>query len=152
MSSRSITFRQGEFKGWTIGVVGEAAWYGEPARTLVVLETPRGADADTPSQAGLLAFSEGVPGFELTCEALTVGSGAESLHRVLSWVIEASREALDTRSDIDERHGAYWQAIVDRADASREAFFARYPDGVVPPFEVVGQFIGPIGSALAGAQ
>lgn len=151
MSSRSITFRQGPFKGWSICVISNAG-YDEPVRTLVHLETPRTGVAATESLAGMLAFSEKVPGLELTLEALTVGAGADSLQRLLAWVIEASREALDTRTDLDEAHRAYWQAIVERADESRAAFFARYPDGVVPPFEVVGQIIGPIGSALAGAR
>lgn len=141
-SSRSVTFRRGVFTGWNLAVTGETV-SGEPVRTIVQIQAPNDG------RGGVLVFRPGVPGFDVSRDALYAGSGIESLEAVAQWVIDGTREALATRTDLDALHRDYWQGIVDAADVSRAVFYERYPDGVVPAFEIVGHIIAPAGSGLA---
>jgi hypothetical protein len=144
--SGSITFRRGPFQGWTLSLHG-AYDGGQLVHTLVQLEAPYRAGERPLS--GVLTFAPGIEGFDLTRAAVDHG-GPVRMAELLDWVIEASRAALDRRTDIPAEQRAHWQAIVDRADDTRADFFARYPDGTVPAFEIVGRNFAEV-RQLAGA-
>lgn len=132
--SGSITFRSGPFQGWALTLY--ATYDGvQVVRTLAQFNAPYRMGGKPLS--GLLTFAPGIEGFGVSLAA--VDGGPKRMADLLGWVIEANREALARRTDIPADQRAHWQAIVDRADESRADFFARYPDGVVPAFEVVGR-------------
>ncbi len=130
--SGSITFVRGPFRGWHVDVF--PAWHeGQLARVTVSIETP---DRD---YSGLLAFGPGIDGFEQAAAAESGGPREKA--DLLEWIIEATRTALAERADITPDHAAHWTAIIEIADRTRAEFFTRYPDGKVPPFEVVAELL-----------
>lgn len=135
MNSRNITFQTGAFRGWTLAVTAINDGDDWAARIFAQLETPRLANGRR--RDGLLAFRPDTPGYAEMLAALD-GFGVAPLEDALVWIVEATREARDNDSDIAPEQRAYWQPIVDAADHARAEFFARYPDGLVPAFEVVG--------------
>jgi hypothetical protein len=132
--SGSITFQHGPFKRWNLSLYG--TWSdGRLARTQVTLSTPWPRTGRPLSAT--MQFTPGVDGFEYTAAAEM--GGAVSMAVLLNWVIEASRAALDLRTDITPDLRRHWTAIIDEADHTRADFAASYPDGIVPMFEVVGR-------------
>jgi len=144
--SGSITFRHGPFQGWDVSLY--STWAdGQLADAIVQIATP--GRADCKPLYGVLSFAPGVDGFDVA-HAAEVHGGPVRMAELLNWVVEATRAALDRRADIPAEQRTHWQAIVDEADHTRADFFARYPDGVVPPFEVVGRLSFDV-RQLAGA-
>lgn len=133
--SGSINFRRGPFQEWGVALYATYDDDGQLARVLVTVEAPDVADP----RSGLLAFGPGIDGFEQATAA--EHGGPQQMADLLEWIIEGTRAALAGHTDIDPGQRAYWTAVVDRADQTRAEFFARYPDGKVPPFETVGRLL-----------
>jgi hypothetical protein len=132
--SGSITFQRGPFQGWHLALHAVYA-ADELARLTVQVEPPASDDP----RGGLLSFSPGIPGFE---QAVTAENGGPAeMADLLEWIIEGTRTALAERTDIDPGQREFWTGIIDRADQTRADFFARYPDGKVPPFETVARLL-----------
>ncbi len=139
-SSRSITFRRGPFCGWGVSVTGTSV-DGEIVRTLVQVTPPAGGGERRQVATVWASFSPGMSGFEVTSRAVAGGSGPDSLEAVLMWIIEATRKSLDLTPYLDAVIRAYWVEVIAVADRTRREWFDRYPDGWVPPVEVVGRAI-----------
>lgn len=135
--SGSIAFRHGPFQGW--GVSLHSTWDdGQMTRVTVQIATP---DLQTGRPlSGLLSFRPGIDGWEQAWSAEMHG-GPAAMAEMLEWIIEATSTKLASGAEIDPALRAYWQQIIDEADHTRAEFFARYPDGQVPVFEVVGRYV-----------
>jgi hypothetical protein len=133
-----ITFQRGPYKGWRVNLYG--TWQdGALARTTVEISPPP-LPGGPPVTSGLLSFKPGIPGWLESVRAEMQG-GPDAMAGLLEWIIESTAEALHKRTDIPIDQRRFWQDIVDTAGQTRAAFFARYPDGNVPPFEAVALLI-----------
>lgn len=139
MNSKSITFRRGAFLGWNVAIYGITEG-GQTVRIVTQLETTL---IGGKRRSGLLNFGPETPGWDVMVAALEAGMGKNvaALEAALVWVVEATREALGRRTDIDAEHREHWQTVVDAADRSLNDFFARYPDARVPAFELLGALV-----------
>lgn len=146
--SGSITFQHGPFQGWHLQL--DVAWHdGQPVRALVQLETPHRPGRQRLS--GLLTLAPGIEGWD-EARAAEFPGGPVRMAELLQWVIEAHRSALDRLTTIPDGPRQHWQAIVDLADETRADFYARYADGIVPPFEVVARLTFDPAADLVGAR
>jgi hypothetical protein len=129
-----ITFQRGPYQGWRVGLHG--TWQdGVLAHTTVEI-TPPLPHGSEPVRSGLLSFRPGIPGWLESVHAEMQG-GPDAMAGLLEWIVEATRQVLAERTDIPADQREFWQGIVDTAGQTRAAFLARYPDGIVPPFEAV---------------
>ncbi len=135
----SIIFRTGPFQGWSVQVF--TTYEGANlASVLLEVATP-GSSAGM--RSALLVFKATTPGADVVFPAvrdIVRGDGPPAYERILTWIVEANRAALDRRTDIPDHQREHWQAIVDRADTSRADWFARYPVGSRPAFEIVSRW------------
>ncbi len=130
--SGSITFERGPVQGWRVQV--DASWAdGKVAHVTVQIESPG-------ERAGLFGFRPGIDGFE-QAEMAELASTPRAMAELLDWLMTETARALRSRSDIDGTARQHWQAVLDDYDHSRAEFYARYPDGKVPPFEVVAAMV-----------
>lgn len=131
----SITFSPTRpLRGW--GLDAFDVWeQGQLVKVVVQLE----AQLPGGRRSGLFVLKPETPGFDVM-ERASFG-GADALHEAAVFLVEATREALKQRTDLTAEQRAYWQPVVDEADHARAVHAARYPDGRVPAFEVVGALL-----------
>lgn len=145
MSSSIITFRRGPFQGWGVEVDSGRWVDGAPVHVIVRITLPA---VGLYKPGGTLGFRHGIDGWDVARDAAIHG-GSDRVADLLGWIIEGTREALDHRTDVPADRREHWTRIVELADETRADFFARYPDGTVPAFEIVGG--NTAGHAMAAA-
>jgi hypothetical protein len=141
MGTIMTSFNHGAFQGWglTLSYVGTP---GGLERATVVLTAPYRRADDVLSSG--LAVSREVGEYDEIVEAITAGSGP-ALERLAAWLIDTMRRAVRNPELFWLPLPAYvvplWAALVDRADTTAADWYARYPDGTRPRFEIVGKLL-----------
>jgi hypothetical protein len=128
----SICFPSGPFARWSVTIAHARKMLDGTPRWFVTVSDP------SYTLYGIMAVSPGEEAYDAVWSADRHGGGGEYLQAALDAVIEQGRSWLDERNErIPAELRPDWRGLVDAADHSRAEFFARYPDGTVPPFELV---------------
>lgn len=141
MGTILTSFNHGVFQGWGL----QLSYVGTPGaleHATVVLTAPNRRADDLLSSG--LAVSREVDEYDEIVDAITAGSGP-ALERLAAWLIDSMRAAVAHPNlfwlPLPAGIVPLWAALVDRADHSTADWFARYPDGTRPHFEIVGKLL-----------
>lgn len=131
--SINISFPHGQYRRWSLYLSAVDRVADEMPRFVMAIEDP------SYTHRGMLIVRPGDQAYDEAWAADWHGGGVQRMEALLSAAIEAIVEMLAEGDS--ERMPAIarprWQQIVDLADHARAEFYAKYPDGQAPAFEVV---------------